>query len=98
MPHAPDESRSWLAGLISRPPANRRRAERYRLQASLTVVGSAGCAYRASARDQNAKGLGAIVCGDLQVGEVVIVNLEQRKLRGLVRNRHGSRYGFEFID
>lgn len=98
MSHAPEQPRGWLAGLISRAHPERRRSERLRLTASLTVVGSSGCAYRASGRDRSAGGFGAIVCGDLKTGEPVVVHLGQRKLRAVVRNRNGSRYGFEFTD
>jgi hypothetical protein len=98
MPPVLERCRSWFSGLWLRPRRrDRRRARRDPFRASLAITGSTGCVYYAIARDQNASGLGAIVCGDLLVGETVMVKVGERKIRGAVRNRIGSRYGFEFI-
>jgi hypothetical protein len=87
----------WLAAIKGRPSASdRRRSQRTPLRRSLEVAGSQGYLYRASARDQSAEGLGAIVCGELAIRENVLLKLGQRSIRAAVRNRHGSRYGFEF--
>jgi hypothetical protein len=100
MPPALERCRSWFSGLwlLRSKPEDRRRSQRDPFRASLAVTGSSGCVYRAIARDHSASGLGAIVCGDLLLGETVIVKVGERKIRGAVRNRIGSRYGFEFIE
>jgi hypothetical protein len=98
MPPVFERCRNWFSGLLSRSDhQDRRRLQRDPFRASLAVTGSAGCVYTAIARDHNATGLGAIVCGDLLIGETVTVKIGERKLRGTVRNRIGSRYGFEFV-
>lgn len=87
----------WLAAIKWRPAASdRRRSQRTPLQRSLEVAGSQGYRYSASARDQSAEGLGAIVCGELEISENVLLKLGKLTIRAAVRNRHGSRYGFEF--
>jgi hypothetical protein len=87
--------RDWLAGLLW-GPSERRRAQRDPLHASVSVVAS-GVTLHASARDWNAGGLGAIVCGDLKIGERVLVKMGDHRLPGSVRHRNGYRYGFEFV-
>jgi len=97
MPQVFERYRSWFSGLWSRPE-DRRRSQRNPFRASLEVTGSAGYVYHAIARDDSSNGLGAIVCGDLRVGETVMVKIGERRIRGAVRNRIGSRYGFEFVE
>ena len=97
MPPVLERCRTWFSGLLSQP-LERRRSQRHPFHDSLAVAGSAGLVYHASARDQNASGVGAIICGDLLIGEIVLVRLAGRKIRAAVRNRHGYRYGLEFLE
>lgn len=99
MPPVLERCRTWFSGLLTRPRAGeRRRSQRLPFHDSLAVAGSAGFVYHASARDQNASGVGAIICGDLLIGEIVLVRLAGRKIRAAVRSRHGYRYGLEFLE
>jgi hypothetical protein len=99
MPPVLERCRTWFWGLLTlSQPADRRRSQRLPFHDSLSVAASAGFIYHASARDQNAGGIGAIVCGDLLIGEIVWLRLAGRKVRAAVRNRHGYRYGLEFLE
>lgn len=99
MPPVLEQLQRWFAGVASGAPAwERRRSPREPAHGRVTVTAGPGCLYHASARDQSARGLGAIVCGDLTVGETVLVRLAERKIRCVVRNRSAYRYGFEFLD
>lgn len=92
-----ERCRSWFSGLLAHRP-ERRRWQRHPFHGSLAVTGSAGHLYHGRARDQNDSGVGAIICGDLRIGEKVLVILAERKVRAVVRNRHGYRYGLEFVE
>ncbi len=54
--------------------------------------------YHGRGRDRSDAGLGAIVCGDLRIGDAVSVRIDGRRMRATVRNRNGYRYGFEFLN
>ena len=97
MPSVFERYRGWLAGILGQRPQDRRRLRRDPLHASVVIIASGGFTFHASARDCNAGGVGAIVCADLQVGDEVVVKMDERKLRCAVRNRNGYRYGFEFV-
>ena len=99
MPPVLELCRTWFSEHFLAPSqVDRRLSQRTVFHDSLLVADSGGCVYHASGRDQNAGGLGAIVCGDLGIGEKVLVHLEGRKVRALVLHRNGYRYGLKFLD
>lgn len=94
----------WLRGLKPKPPIERRRSPRTRFTEPIAVRTAAGTTFRGVGRDLSESGLGAIIYGDLDVGDSVIVYYTRRQHAASqfvcrparVRRRHGSRYGFEF--
>ncbi len=90
---------AWISALVlSTPQPERRQSPRSPLGDSLLVSDGSGFVYHARGRDRSDAGLGAIVCGDLRIGDQVSVRMNGRRIRATVRNRNGYRYGFEFLN
>jgi len=91
-----DRCYAWISALVA-PSPERRQSPRSPLHDSLLISDGSGFVYHGRGRDRSDAGLGAIVCGDLRVGDQVVVRMEGRRLRATVRNRNGYRYGFELV-
>ena len=81
----------------------KRKSPRTKLNAPVTVLTAGNQPYRGVCRDISQFGLGAIVYGDLPHGQNVglrfgAIDGNEMNLPAVVRNRYGSRYGFEFLD
>lgn len=94
-----------LRALVTKTFAQTRQAPRLAFTNSIEVRIASGTVFRGIARDLSRRGLGAIVCADLQVGDSVLIKYahpqppadSQIVVRyARVRGRYGSRYGFEF--
>ena len=84
-----------------------RKTSRFRCNQKLCVRYSLnGQKFLASGRCTvvNKAGIGAIVAGDLAIGQEVLLEIAlnkepaPRRLKAQVRNRQGSTYGFQFIE
>ncbi len=68
-----------------------------------TAAGGAGPVIRGRSTDISIGGVGAVMLGELEVGQVVTLNfvlpiVQQRvRVRANVKHRNGFRYGFEFL-
>ncbi len=100
----------WSARLVERltvrlrrrPRFERRKWPRTELSSSLTILASQNQSYRGICRDVSVAGLGAIVYGELRIDAPVGLTFDTGRqkyvnARAVVRNRYGSRYGFEFL-
>jgi hypothetical protein len=94
-----------LRALVTKSFAQTRQEPRFAFKDSIEVRAASGAVFRGIARDLSRRGLGAIVFADLQVGDSVAVKYahpqppacSQIVVRyARVRERYGSRYGFEF--
>jgi PilZ domain len=94
-----------LRALVTKSFAQTRQAPRFAFTDSLEVRTASGAVFRGIARDLSRRGLGAIICADLQVGDSVVIKYAHpqppadRQIvvrHARVRGRYGSRYGFEF--
>jgi hypothetical protein len=94
-----------LRALVTKSFAQTRQAPRFAFTDSIEVRTASGIVFRGIARDLSRRGLGGIICADLQVGDSVAIKyvhpqppadgqIVVRYAR--VRGRYGSRYGFEF--
>ena len=94
-----------LRALVTNSFAKTRQAPRVAFTDSIEVRTASGTVFRGIARDLSRRGLGAIICADLQVGDSVVIKYahpqppadSQIVVRyARVRGQYGSRYGFEF--
>ena len=80
----------------------RRRYARRPFHGSVTVRTQSGQEYRGVARDISDTGVGAIVSGDLSVGQNVVVHYQEGNAvthaKAIVRQQYGYRYGFEILE
>jgi hypothetical protein len=95
--------RVWLEKLFGgTSEQERRRFERRPFHGSVSVRTQAGQEYRGVARDISDAGVGAIVSGDLKVGQMVIVHYQDgtsvTHAKAVVRQQYGYRYGFEIVE
>src|SRR5512146_344200 len=95
--------RTWLEKIFGGPSeADRRRSERRPFHGSITVRTLSGQEYRGVAGDVSDAGVGAIVSGDLTVGQQVVVRFEEQSrvvhAKAVVRQQYGYRYGFEITE
>ena len=100
---------TWLSKLHtflggSKPaPAERRTAPRYKVELQVKVV-SRGRVLPARSCDLSQTGIGMFLSGDLEIGEEVVLQYSlgdgspPKKVRSVVRNRSGNRYGIEFVE
>lgn len=94
-----------LRALIDQSFVKIREAPRFEFAESIEIRAANGTVFRGIARDLSRRGLGAIVFADLQVGDSVVVKYAHPQpstdsqvvvRHARVRERYGSRYGFEF--
>ena len=80
----------------------RRKAERRPFHGSVSVRTQSGQEYRGVGRDISDFGVGAIVSGDLSVGQIVIVHYQEgiavTHAKAVVKQQYGYRYGFEIVE
>jgi c-di-GMP-binding flagellar brake protein YcgR len=95
----------WLCALSgSRPKLERRQFVRHPFHSAVEIRTKSGGILRGAARDLSEGGIGVIVYGELMVGEIIWLKYGDLTdqgghtvvSRGVVRQRHGYRYGFEF--
>ena len=103
---------SWLTDLLNsaafaflpwHKSRERRKSPRTKLNAPVTVLTTGNQPYRGVCRDISLTGLGAIVYGDLHLGQNVRLSFgaidgNEMNVPAVVRNLYGSRYGFELLD
>jgi len=83
---------------------DRRLAPRQQFQATISVSKADGHVFKGTGRDISKTGLGALVFGDLSVGELVLLRFQppseetEKLMKAVVRQKLGYRYGFEFKD
>jgi len=90
----------------SEPPTTRRRYPRYEIETELTatILGVGGREMRGRSLNINEGGVSGVFTAGWEVG--VSVNLQfsvpvatiPLRIRGVIRNRTGYRYGFEFAE
>ena len=94
---------TFLGGSKSAPAAERRIAPRYKVELQVRVI-SSGRVLSARSCDLSQTGIGMFLSGDLEVGEEVLLQYSlgdgspPKKVRSVVRNRNGNRYGIEFVE
>lgn len=94
----------WLRGLGPKPRVERRQSARAPFTESVVVRAAGGITFHGIGRDLSETGLGAIVYGDLNIGDSVVIYYTVRESAATkfvyrpacVRRRHGNAYGFEF--
>ena len=83
---------------------DRRLAPRQQFEAKISVSRADGHVFNATGRDISETGVGALVFGDLSVGELVLLRFQppseetEKLMKAVVRQKLGYRYGFEFKD
>jgi hypothetical protein len=102
---------TWLTDLLKSAPfaflprrktRESRKSPRTKLNAPVTVLTTGNQPYRGVCRDISLSGLGAIVYGDLCLGQSVrlkfgAIDGNEMNVPAVVRNLYGSRYGFELL-
>lgn len=98
--NAVDQIVHWKAwGLFRR--VERRRSPRQVLGVTISVSTSNGQVYKGVTRDVSETGIGALIYGDLNVGDFVTLKFQpagkqEKSCRAVVMQRFGYRCGFQF--
>ncbi|HEU5451950.1 MAG TPA: PilZ domain-containing protein [Terriglobales bacterium] len=95
--------RVWLEKIFGgTSDQERRKFERRPFNGSVSVRTQSGQEYRGVGRDISDAGVGAIVSGDLTVGQIVIVRYRDgdtiTHAKAVVKQQYGYRYGFEIVE
>lgn len=93
--------------LLRRARQNRRREHRISFKAPIEIRTPSGVTYGGFSRDLSPLGMGALITCYLEIGDEVWVKYEHPAAgeqfarvtvrRATVKQRHGYRYGFEFL-
>ena len=92
-----------LGGAKTAPAGERRMSPRYKQELPVTIVAHDRVLHARSC-DISQTGVGLILNGELEIGEEVFLQYTlgdgspPKKVRSIVRNHTGSRYGMEFAD
>lgn len=91
-----------LGGSKAAPAGERRRAPRYKMEFPVAVT-SRGRVLHARSCDLSQTGIGLFLTSELEIGEELQLQYAlgdgspPKKVRAVVRNRTGHRYGVEFL-
>ena len=94
---------TFFGGAKTLPSGERRMSPRYKQELQVTVFAHDRVLHARSC-DISQSGVGLILNGDLEIGAEVFLQYTlgdgspPKKVRSIVRNRSGSRYGVEFAD
>ena len=94
---------TFLGGAKSEPATDRRISPRYKVELQVTAIAH-GRALHARSCDLSQTGIGLFLNDDVEIGEEVLLHYAlgdgspPKKVRSIVRNRNGHRYGLEFAE